>query len=238
MINYNYYIYWYDLTGNARTPSKFALGDLAAADSKGRYEIDDYIQEQQRDESTLTEAERNHRERIWNIMQGVVEHEPDIYVAKTRGTMLRSIAGKHGVERSNLYNYLDRYWRSGKTKNAFLPKFYNRGGKGVARKSGSKKIGRKAVGTTPSKALTAQDRANFASSIKKYYLNRNKLTLKDVYERLLSDYYAKPRPDGAGKIELLPAGELPSLRQFRYWYNTNRDTITEQKKRDGERAFE
>jgi hypothetical protein len=233
------YGYWYELTGNARTPLKFTPGDLVEADSIGRYDIFDYVPEQQRDESTLTYAERNHRDRIWNMMKGAVEYEPDIYDTKTRGTMLRIIAEEYGVERSNLYNYLDRYWRSGKTKNAFLPKFHNRGGKGVPRQSGGKKIGRKASGNgVPGKALTKQDRINFETAIKKYYLNRNKLTIKDVYEKLLADFYAKPHSNKSKQIELFPPEELPSLRQFRYWYSTNRDTITEQKKRDGERAFE
>ena len=235
----NEYGYWYDLTGNARTPQSFSLNDLKESDSIGRYEIYDHIPEQQRDERMLTDAERNHRDRIWNMMQGTVEYEPDIYDAKTRGTMLRIIAEEYGVERSNLYNYLDRYWRSGKTKNAFLPKFHNRGGKGISRQLSDKKIGRKsATNTTPGKVLTAKDRANFATVIKKYYLNRTKLTLKDVYEKLLADFYAKPRSDKPGSIELLSVSELPSIRQFRYWYATNRNTITEQKKRDGEKAFE
>ena len=233
----NAYGYWYDLAGNARTPRRFFLADLTETESIGRYEISDFTPAAPRDENTLTDAERKARDRIWDIMQGVVEYEPDIYDAKTRGIMLKIITEEHGIAKSNLYGYLDRYWRSGKTKNAFLPKYHNRGGKGVVRQSGSK-IGRKAAGTAPGKALTTKDHANFAAAIKKYYLNRNKLTLKDVYEKLLADSYTKPRSDKSGQIELLPVSELPSLRQFRYWYTTKRNVITEQKKRDGEKAFE
>lgn len=225
----NTYGYWYELTGSARTPRQFILAELNEIESIGRYELSDFIPEQPRDENTLTDAERKSRDRIWNIMQSVVEYEPDIYDAKTRGIMLKIITEEHGIAKSNLYGYLDRYWRSGKTKNAFLPKYYNRGGKGVVRQSGNK-IGRKAAGAAPGKALTAKDHANFAAAIKKYYLNRNKLTLKDVYEKLLADSYSKPRLDKSGQIELLPASELPSLRQFRYWYTTKRNAVTEQKK--------
>jgi len=233
----NTYGYWYDLEGTARTPRRFFLSDLTDTETLGRYEVSDFIPDSQRDENTLTDAERNTRDRIWSIMQSVVEYEPDIYDAKTRGVILKIITEEHGIAKSNLYGYLDKYWRSGKTKNAFIPKYQNRGGKGTTRHSGNK-VGRKADGISPGKAITAKDHANFEAAIKKYYLNRNKLSLKDVYEKLLADSYAKPHLDKSKPIELLPVSEQPSLRQFRYWYTTKRNAVIEQKKREGERAFE
>ena len=233
----NAYGYWYDLAGTARTPRRFFLVDLIDTETLGRYEFSDFVPDSQRDENTLTDAERNARDRIWSIMQSVVEYEPDIYDAKTRGVILKIITEEHGIAKSNLYGYLDKYWRSGKTKNAFIPKYQNRGGKGTTRHSGNK-AGRKADGIAPGKAITAKDHANFEAAIKKYYLNRNKLSLKDVYEKLLADSYAKPRLDKSKPIELLPASEQPSLRQFRYWYTTKRNAVIEQKKREGERAFD
>lgn len=234
----NRYGYWYDLTSNSRVPQRFSLSSLTDEVNIGRYEFSDFISAETYDEGILTDSQRAHRDRIWNMMRNAVEYEPDIYEAKTRGVMLRLIAEEYNVEKMNLYSHLDRYWRSGKTKNAFIPKFRNRGGKGTQRVSGGQKPGRKAVGAESGKALTVQDHLNFAAAIKKYYLSRNKLSLKDVYEKLLADSYAKLRKSKGGKIELLPADEIPTLRQFRYWYSKNRDVATEQKKRDGEKTFE
>ena len=234
----NDYGYWYDLESSTRKPLMFSVSGLTDSSSVGRYEIYDFVPEQIRDEATLTDSERNHRDRIWDMMKGAFELEPDIYTVKGRGALVKSISEKYGINKSNLYRYLDKYWRCGKTKNAFLPKYYNCGGKGTVRQSANQKIGRKAAGEAHGKAITEQDRANFAKAVKKYYLNRNKLSIKDVYEKLLADSYTKPRSNKTGKIELLPAAEIPTLRQFRYWYGKNRDVATEQKKRDGEKTFE
>jgi len=234
----NNYGYWYDLKSSKRKPLIFSLGDLTDSNAFGRYEIYDFAPEQFRDEATLTDSERNHRDRIWDMMKDALECEPDIYTVKGRGALVNSISEKNGINKSNLYGYLDKYWRSGKTKNAFLPKYYNCGGKGTVRQSAKQKIGRKVAGGAYGKAITMQDRENFTKAVKKYYLNRNKLSIKDVYEKILADSYTKPRQNKAGKIELLPAAEIPTLRQFHYWYSKNRDLATEQKKRDGEKAFE
>jgi hypothetical protein len=234
----NRYGYWYDLTSSSRVPQHFSPNSLSDEVAVGRYELSDFISAETYDESMLTDAERTHRDRIWSMMRNAVEYEPDIYEPRTRGVMLRLIAEEYNVEKMYLYSHLDRYWRSGKTKNAFIPKFRSRGGKGTTKVSGGQKPGRKAAGVDSGKGLTVQDHLNFAAAIKKYYLSRNKLSLKDVYEKLLADSYAKPRKIKGGKIELLPATEIPTLRQFRYWYGKNRDVVTEQKKRDGEKTFE
>ena len=234
----NDYGYWYDLKSNTRKPLMFSTDSIIDPNSVGRYELHDFTPEKLRDETTLTDSERNHRDRIWDMVKYALEREPDIYTVKGRGVLIKSISDKYGINKSNIYGYLDKYWRSGKTKNAFLPKFYNCGAKGTERQSANQKIGRKAAGEAHGKAITVQDRENFAKAVKRYYLNRNKLSVKDVYEKLLADSYTKTRTDKSKKIELLPADEIPTLRQFRYWYNKNRDVTTEQRKRDGDKAFE
>lgn len=234
----NNYGYWYDLTSKARKPLMFSIDALTDASYVGRYEFSNYTINNQRDEGILSDSERSHRDRIWSMMKEIVECEPDIYTVKGRGALIKALSEKYKINKSNLYGYLDKYWRSGKTKNAFLPRYYNCGGKGTVRQFANKKIGRKTAGETYGKAINKQDRANFSKAVKKYYLNRNKLSIKDVYEKLLADSYTKPRSGELEKIELLPADEIPTLRQFRYWYSKNRDVVTEQKKRDGEKAFD
>jgi len=55
------------------------------------------------------------------------------YEKKSRTSILRVIAEKNNTKPYNLYRYLDRYWRFGKTKNAFVPQYSNCGGKGEGR---------------------------------------------------------------------------------------------------------
>jgi len=237
----NEYGYWYDLNSSSRKPSRFQMCDVSERVRDGHYEVDIYSSSvDARSEDTLTEKELSHRDRIWNIMKTAVETEPDIYDKKLRSEILRKVADVNGLAPNNLYKWLDYYWRSGKTKNAFIPKYFNCGGKGKEKNSYRKKDSQHSSGAGVScKSLENNDRLNFAAAIKKYYLTRQKMSFKIVYEKLLQDFYTVQSADsnGVGKLKLLPPHELPSLRQFRYWYSKNRDIVSETKNREGESTF-
>jgi len=234
----NEYGYWYDLNSRSQKPRKFKVMDVLSEVSRLKYEITDYLYNDLRAENMLSEMERSHRDRMWSIIQSAVEYEPDIYDKNSRVSILNIIAEENHVRLPNLYRLLDRYWRSGKTKNGFLPNFHNRGGKGKFR-NGEKKMGRRSqTDKFGSKILTETDRTNFEAAVKRYYLNRNKMSFKAVYEKLLQDFYSIKSEENGIQLNLLPPNEVPSLRQFRYWYGKHQDIITEQKKRDGESGFE
>ena len=231
--------YWYDLNSSSRKPNKFKPDYILAAENSLRYEISEYQPTDSRGESSFTETEKVHRDRLWSIIQIAVESEPQIYERNTRAEILRRIAEEYKTAPTNLYRLLDRYWRSGKSKNAFIPAYYRSGGKGNNRNQTEKKIGRKSQnGVSGGKIITEADRTNFASAIRLYYLNRGKIALTTVYEKLLSDFYSVQAEDDPKKKKLLPPNERPSIYQFRYWYSKQRNLETEQKKRDGKTAFE
>ena len=235
----NRYGYWYDLNSSSRKPDKFYLEDVLPVENGMRYELSDYETADIRDENSISETDKVRRDRLWAMVQAAVEYEPEIYERSTRAEILRMVSEEHGVKPSNLYPLLDKYWRSGKTKNAFIPAYNRCGSKGSVRNPTEKRIGRKPQdGTSESKIITETDRDNFAAAVKLYYLNRNKLSFTVVYEKLLADFYSIKAVDKSGQKLLLPPNERPSLRQFRYWYNKQRDLETEQKRRDGEKAFE
>jgi hypothetical protein len=235
----NAYGYWYELTGSSCKPAKFDPSNVIAAEDGLRYEISDYQSPDIRSESGINKTEKAHRDRLWAMMQTAVEYEPEIFERNTRAEILRMVADEHKVAPKNLYRLLDKYWRSGKTKNAFIPAYHRSGGKGRVRNQKDRKIGRKPQdGVSEGKITTEVDRANFAAAVKSYYLNRNKLSFKAVYERLLADSYSILPKSSHGQKNLLPPNERPSIYQFRYWYNKQRDAETEQKKREGDTSFE
>jgi hypothetical protein len=232
--------YWYDLESSLRTPGKFLLADVAAGEATGRYETQQFVPDKAvRAEETLTDTERMHRDRVWDVMKEALESEPEIYDRKSRVGLLEKVAEANGLKVPNLYRLLDQYWRQGKTRNAFIPEFSKRGGRGTARKPKERKPGRKSgAANAIGKVITDDDRRNFDRAIRKYYLSREKVSFKSVYERLLQDSYTIKSADGTGKLKLLEPSEVPSLRQFQYWYSKNRDLVTEQRKREGESGFE
>ena len=216
----NEYGYWYNLNGKFRIPDKFFLKDVSSA-KYNRYEISDWVNTDLiRSENALTPIERQRREQTWKKIKEAVEYEPEIYESETRITILRMIAEENGIKPNGLYELLDKYWRFGKSKNAFIPNFSNCGGKGKVRSK------RRITDKTDkySKTLTDQDRINFETAVKRYYLNRNKMSFKSVYEKLLQDFYAVKLNESESEklLKLLPPSERPSLRQFRYWYSRHK----------------
>ena len=235
----NEYGYWYDLNSRSRKPSKFKGEDLLLDEVEGRYEVHEFVPvEPIRPEASLTDIERQRRDRLWNMIRSAVEAEPDIYDNKKRMSILRRIATENNVDPSYLFALLDKYWRSGKTKNAFVPKYAKCGAKGKTRQAYHNDGERRAKDASAGKTLTDDDRHYFLSAINKYYLTRNKLALTTVYEKLLHDFYSIPSSDNGTKRKLLPSNERPTFRQFEYWYYKNRNIVAEHKKRNGEITFE
>ncbi|MDR2168025.1 MAG: transposase family protein [Clostridiales bacterium] len=173
------------------------------------------------------------RDRRWHKIKDIVIHEPDIYDKKVRLSLLRNASEEHNACIDNLYDLLDLYWRFGKSKNALIPAYSRSGAKGKDREKYSV---RQSSGKASRKELSATDRFNFERAIRKYYLTREKRSLKSTYERLLQEFYTKKTD--YGKLKLLEPSEVPTFRQFQYWYYKNSDIVNATKKRDGERAFE
>ena len=230
------YGYWYNLSINSRIPSRFSIQDVLKGILDNRYETA-ALSIQVRTEETMSEKERDTRDSRWSKIQHIVASEPDVYERGKRSQLVQSAAKQNEVSIEQLYRLIDMYWRHGKSKNALLPAYANCGAKGKARKQKSSKLGAKPQSDTSiGKILNDADCSNFDRAIRKYYLNQQKRSLKSTYEKLLQDFYACKADDG--RLKLPGASELPSFRQFQYWYYKNRDIIAETKKREGERSFD
>lgn len=231
------YGYWISLEKQTRVPEKFICQEVIENISAGEaFAVEDPIRVY---EGNMTESAKERRDEWWRILKPILECEPDIYERRRRGELLSEAAKKSNKDKANLYRYLVKYWKKGKTPNAFLPDFRNCG-RG-AKTQNQKKLGRpvKHEGGF-GKILTDEDIDHFETAIRKYYLNRKAVTLKSTYEKMLGDFYSVPAYDKSGGeyLRLLPADQIPSITQFRYWYKKNRDEKTEIQKRSGEAKFE
>ena len=227
------YIYWID--GKGTVPKSMPLDELQTGVQNGwiEEEEDPYSQK-----AEASEEDKHYRDVLWDRMKEALLDEPGIYDKRIRSEHLKRIEKESGEQVANLYKRLGRYWERGKTPDAFLPSFKNRGGKGKPR------IGRtnepKEDAEEFGKTLTLEDHAKFEAAIRKYYLTGKESDLTSVYNAMLKENYSVlvKREDGLETVKLLPKGQLPSLRQFRYWYSKNRDIQKEVKGRKGETGFE
>lgn len=232
------FVYWIGLKSSSRIPKKVETAILTSYLESGRLleyeESFSYPKE-------LTSQEKEQRDRIWKMMEKALLDEPGIYDRRGRRDHLERIEKETGIKKENLYAYLARYWRGGKTPNAFIPEYKKRGARGRQRVGTEKRLGRPSHAESAfGKVLDENDFHNFEKAIKKYYLTRKELSFQATYEKMLSDSYSVALKDNrdAERWHLLPPGEVPSIRQFRYWYQKNRDLRTEIQKRKGDVKYE
>src|SRR5690625_4767252 len=108
--------------------SQYEAGDPDIADSDPfyRYVTDD----------ELSKAETKRREHTWKIVMFVfeqLEHEQQIFVSKYREKVIQSAVTIFQVSRNTVKNYLIKYWKGGKNRNALLPSFHLCGARGQER---------------------------------------------------------------------------------------------------------
>lgn len=232
------YGYWISMDGNNGMPSLFQYGDLRESVISGELVREEETEVQ--DASHASEKAIIQRDRIWSIFQKALESEPDIYERDKRADLLREVSAKSGIRLPNCYAYLSKYWKRGKTPNAFLPDYSKVGKCRDYRKRDYPKLGRPSQSAGGfGKSLQEGDFRNFQKAIQKYYLTRNEATLRETYTRMLGDFYAvQQERNGESVLKLLPPEKIPSFAQFRYWYYKNRDVSIETKKRKGESKYE
>jgi len=190
-------------------------------------------------ESELSDKECAVRDEIWSFMSDAVTDEPAIYEKKQRGAMMSAIMSATGKDLKNLHRYLKLYWQRGKTKNAFIPDYRSRGGKGKEHASTGLKRGRPSKYGGTGINVDNATKAIFEKAIKKYYHTRDGHTFQHAYDMMIAEHYACyiPQADGKTKAELPPIDKLPTIRQFRYWYNKTHGEKEKIIKRKGETKF-
>jgi hypothetical protein len=157
-------------------------------------EVDPYA-ELLRPENTIPEHYRQHRDDAWDVIESIVKSE-NVFDPRVRGPLVEEAVKRSGCCKVTIYSYLRRYWQGGQTKNALLPLFDKRGGKGKERKSDGQKRGRpsklsQVTKTTLGVNVNAAIKKKFLRGIKTFYENQNGRTLKDTYQLTLERFFHK-----------------------------------------------
>jgi len=191
-------------------------------------------------EEDIPERDRLFRDNAWNIIEPLVSNEPAIYDRNIRGKLIIEALKRDTISKKTLYKHLKWYWLRGKSKNALIPGYKNRGGKGGERDSSTRKLGSpRKYGETIGKNTDPETKKIFEKAVKRFYHNRKENTFTAAYDLMLKEYYTDSitLPDGKVELKLKSADEIPTLRQFRYWYSKNHDTHTNLTLRKGEAAY-
>ena len=95
------------------------------------------------DEGELSEKSKEIRDKAWEVIKELVTLEPAIFDKKERRELVLKASSIYNLHEKTVLNYLKRFWKRGKIKNALLPDYYLCGGAGKERRAGSKKRGRR-----------------------------------------------------------------------------------------------
>jgi hypothetical protein len=198
------------------------------------------------DLETLSDKEKKRWNEINEIVKMIAssECEPNIFIPKERGKMVRKAAETFTVDVSTISRYLKRYWKRGKTMFCLLFDYDRCGGSGqdrIARQN--KKLGRKRKYATihAEMVMTEDIKRLFRISLDKFYYSANRPTLRRAYEQMIAEYFTiENKIDNRQSIPIVQEGSaIPSFGQMRYWFNKwrMRDIKKEVITREGYRKY-
>ncbi|SDN50056.1 Mu transposase, C-terminal [Psychrobacillus sp. OK028] len=194
-------------------------------------------------EDQLSDERKLLRDKRWELIKNLVSHEPEIYESENRGRLITAEINRTSKSKGLYYKHLKQFWKRGKTKNALLPDYQNSGGKGKEKTFTDKKNGRPrkfAAVIGEGIIITDEIKRIFEVSVKRFYHTTKKNPLSTTFNLMLKTYFvADFRFDkGVKKPILLEQDKLPSLRQFRHWYEKTYQSEEKLRKRKGNRKYE
>lgn len=158
------------------------------------------------------------RDRRFKIVRRALEDEDELFYATHGNSVVAKVAKEFKSTPRNVQRYLNEYFRGGRHINSLITR---RGRHERTFSVASKKIGAKPHGSL-GKNVDLDDKVSFKKILKKYYLNKDRMSLEAVYKKLLDEEYAlqkgKILPDGTitQTIHVHP-DERVSIGQLRYW---------------------
>lgn len=197
-------------------------------DSFGRYLV----------ENELTSSEITIRNNRWDAIKELIDLEPDIFDSAKRWKLIEKNCGDNYP--TTVLKHLRVYWQRGCTMNALLPDYKNSGNRGLPKKLKDKKTGRPKKYNTKNEGInvTPEVEYYFSEGIKKFK-ESNSIKIIDIYRFILNEYFVENISYENGKKKITLKQEIPSIRQFRYWYNKNSNSSAESKaiNRKGSRRY-
>lgn len=187
-------------------------------------------------EPTYLNQYKGERDKNWNVIKEIVVQEPDIFISKKRGPLVKDTSEKVGVAKKDIYRLLKKYWFYGKSKNGLLRDYFDCGARGKERIYKEKPGPKSKDGSTF--IITDKDKKNFEKAIKEFHIKKE-MDLKATHRHMCEKYYTTVfyRKNNV-LVPILEPQNMPSLRQFTYWYHKKFTFAEKYSKRHGKRKAE
>lgn len=185
-------------------------------------------------EEKLNEKEKEIRDSNLKIINDLLEKVNFEIGNRTKlNENMKLIAEENNLTKRTIQTYLIRYLARGRTPNALLPDYYKCGGEGKEKNLGDKKVGAPKKRDKKSGEginVTSDIKEIFEKAVKKFYKKSNK-NIRKTYEMMIDEYFT----DEEGNRK--PKGDLPTERQFRYWFKKNYKIEEYITSREGQKGY-
>jgi len=158
-----------------------------------------------------------------------------IYSPSNRHQLIQLRATELCCSPQTLMKHLRLYWEKGQTLTALAGNFMNCG-KATGSVSNRRRGRKPQYLTHDSFLITDQDKKHMETMIRRHYLKADHISAAATHQRLREKFYSYA--DGNGERFLLPAGQYPSLRQFRYFLRSHFSIEERLRARLSDREFE
>lgn len=145
-------------------------------------------------------------------------------IGPKKGHYVKLIATKYNVTPKTVYKYLRIYLQGGMNRISLIPQYKKCGGKGKKRNLNESKPGPKGFSSNVIRNSEVEER--FEIMLKRYKASNGKMTIKSLYDDLIMRYYSEIIKEETGeKLIPMPVTQIPSIRQFRYFFNNKIGTV-------------
>ena len=196
------------------------------------------------DEEQLPQKLKSIRDEAWQVVQMLWDKpEPDILSKDYRAKCIKEVSQTFNLPEYTVKRIIKRFWQRGMTKNSLIPEYSNSGAPGKIRGVTDKKRGRpKAIGlngkVTVGINITENIRRIFEMSIKQFFRNSKKPSLRETYDSMLQKYFSnKVTHNDQTKIQVWDSSRIPTYHQFYYWFSKYRDPKKDFISRNSETKF-
>lgn len=176
-------------------------------------------------EDEIPENYKEIRDKSWDVIRYIYQ-EPEIFDSSKRRKLITECGEKLNISERVVYKYLQRYWQGGMCKNALIPKYDKCGGKGKDKNNGLLKMGRPTrYGDNKGINVDADIKRIFKIAIEKYYYSKESNPITTTFELMKRDFFSEDfKIENGIRIPILKdSSQIPTLGQFRYWFQKERN---------------
>lgn len=223
-------IYFVELHGDTAMPKRIAFATLEAEiQGEVLLPIPDPYSKSYSDKD-LTSKQIEKRDADWQVVSDHWEvYKEQLLERKTREDVFVAIATETNLSKLKIKRIFTRFWQRGLNRNALLPDYMHSGGKGKEKELSEAKVGRPRKFNLSDDGkqgvnITDEVKKQFAYVIKKYYRQKNQITLAETYDHLLRDFYSDSyKENDEVKFKVWDASRIPTYHQFYYWFKKYED---------------